>query len=65
MKIEVELLSDSQFIIRQLPVWMSDIDAQAAIEDLFESFENDAWQDEEFLAQSGYRLFGMSQFGAF
>jgi DNA mismatch repair protein MutL len=52
MKIEVELLSDSQFIIRQLPVWMSDIDAQAAIEDLFESFENDAWQDEGSLRKA-------------
>ncbi|MBV1708392.1 MAG: DNA mismatch repair endonuclease MutL [Erysipelothrix sp.] len=52
MKIEVELLSDSQFIIRQLPMWMSDIDAQAAIEDLFESFENDAWQDEGSLRKA-------------
>jgi DNA mismatch repair protein MutL len=52
MKIEVELLSDAQFIIRQLPMWMSDIDAQAAIEDLFESFENDAWQDESSLRKA-------------
>lgn len=52
MKIEVELLSDSQFIIRQLPMWMSDIDAQAAIEDLFESFENDALQDEGSLRKA-------------
>ena len=52
VKIEVELFSDSQFIIRQLPVWMSEIDAQAAIEDLFESFENDVWQDEESLRKA-------------
>ncbi len=52
VKIEVELFSDSQFIVRQLPVWMSEIDAQAAIEDLFESFENDAWQDEESLRKA-------------
>lgn len=52
VKIEVELLSDSQFIVRQLPVWMSEIDAQAAIEDLFESFENDVWQDEESLRKA-------------
>jgi DNA mismatch repair protein MutL len=52
VKIEVELFSDSQFIVRQLPVWMSEIDAQAAIEDLFESFENDVWQDEESLRKA-------------
>lgn len=52
VKIEVELFSDSQFIVRQLPVWMSEIDAQAAIEDLFESFENDVWQDEESLREA-------------
>jgi DNA mismatch repair protein MutL len=52
VKIEVELFSESQFIIRQLPVWMSEIDAQAAIEDLFESFENDVWQDEESLRKA-------------
>ncbi|MBV1710197.1 MAG: DNA mismatch repair protein MutL, partial [Erysipelothrix sp.] len=52
VNIEVDLFSDSQFIIRQLPVWMSDIDAQAAIEDLFESFENDVWQDEESLRKA-------------
>jgi DNA mismatch repair protein MutL len=52
VKIDVELFSDSQFIIRQLPVWMSEIDAQAAIEDLFESFENDVWQDEESLRKA-------------
>ena len=52
VKIEVELLSDSQFIVRQLPVWMSEIDAQAAIEDLFESFENDVWLDEESLRKA-------------
>ncbi|PKM63822.1 MAG: DNA mismatch repair protein MutL [Firmicutes bacterium HGW-Firmicutes-20] len=52
MKIELEMLSDSQFIVRQLPVWMSEIDAQAAIEDLFESFENDVWQDEGSLRKA-------------
>ncbi|MDO9592300.1 MAG: DNA mismatch repair protein MutL, partial [Erysipelotrichaceae bacterium] len=52
MKIELEMLSDSQFIVRQLPVWMSEIDAQAAIEDLFESFENDVWQDESSLRKA-------------
>jgi DNA mismatch repair protein MutL len=52
VNIEVELLSDSQFIIRQLPVWMSEIDAQEAIEDLFESFENDTWKDEESLRKA-------------
>lgn len=50
--IDLELFSQSQMIIRQLPVWMSDIDAQAAIEDLFDAFEDDRWKDEETLRKS-------------
>ncbi len=52
VKIDIELFSESQIIIRQLPVWMSDIDAQAAIEDLFDAFEEDRWKDEETLRKS-------------
>jgi DNA mismatch repair protein MutL len=50
--IDLELFSQSQMIIRQLPVWMSDIDAQAAIEDLFDAFEDDRWKDEATLRKA-------------
>ncbi len=52
VSIELELFSQSQMIVRQLPVWMRDIDAQAAIEDLFDAFEDDRWKDEETLRKA-------------
>lgn len=49
LDVEVELLGEEQFVIRELPLWMKEIDPQAAIEDLFQRFEDGGWRDEKSL----------------
>lgn len=49
LDVEVELLGEEQFVIRELPLWMKEIDPQGAIEDLFQRFEDGGWRDEKSL----------------